>query len=149
MPLTVNSFSPSTVIQSSAVNTNFTNIKNVIDALRPQMHVYIQNVLVAGNNVTVEVKIRTGQTLFLSAVDLRVKTAPTGADVIVDINKNGASLFTTRPRVVDGATTGGSGAVFTGSTPSVTDGDVITFDIDQIGSTEAGRDLSIGLSFFI
>lgn len=80
-------------------------------------------------------------------IDYRVRwgTAPTGASGIVDINKNGTTLFTTqgnRPT----ATTGTQLATTTA--PAVTTfvtGDYISVDVDQIGSTVAGSDLVVVL----
>ena len=74
-----------------------------------------------------------------------VGTAPTGASLIVDINKNGTTLFTTqgnRPTIAAGANLGSTTA------PAVTTfaaGDYITVDVDQIGSTVAGSDLAVVL----
>jgi hypothetical protein len=71
-----------------------------------------------------------------------VNTAPTGASIIVDVNKNGTTLFTTqsaRPTIA------ASGFTATG-TPAVTTfaaGDYMTVDVDQIGSTVAGADLTV------
>lgn len=72
-----------------------------------------------------------------------VGTAPTGAAILVDINLNGTTVFTTqanRPSIAAGATSGGQ------AVPDVTTvaaGDLISVDIDQIGSTVAGSDLSV------
>lgn len=145
MPITFTSFSPSTKIASAQVNANFTAIKTLLDSLRPQIQLYVADALYVVANVSAEVKIRTASTLYFSTVDLRVKTAPTGADVIVDINLNGNTIFSTRPKIVAGQTTGGTAAVF--STTQLVDGDVITIDVDQVGSTEPGRDLTIALAF--
>lgn len=77
---------------------------------------------------------------------LMVGTAPTGANLIVDVNKNGTTIYTTqgnRPTVVAGANAGGPGA-----TPDVTTlaaGDYLTVDIDQVGSTVAGSDLTVSV----
>ena len=74
-----------------------------------------------------------------------VGTAPTGANLIVDINKNGTTIFTTqgnRPTVTAG------GNLASTTAPDVTTfaaGDYITIDVDQIGSTVAGADLTIVL----
>lgn len=67
-----------------------------------------------------------------------VGTAPTGASVIFDVNKNGTTIFTTqgnRPTIV------ASGFSDLTSTPDVTSlvsGDYLTVDVDQVGSTLAG-----------
>lgn len=75
---------------------------------------------------------------------LMVGTAPTGAAIIVDVNKNGSTIYTTqanRPTIAAGANAGGPG-----SAPDVTSlaaGDYLTVDIDQVGSTIAGSDLTV------
>ena len=75
---------------------------------------------------------------------LMVGTAPTGADIVIDVNKNGTSIYTAqanRPTITDGQNAGGPGA-----SPDVTTlvaGDYLTVDIDQIGSTVAGSDLTV------
>jgi len=82
-------------------------------------------------------------TLTIVKVKLVVKTAPSGAAIIVDVNKNGITIFTTqanRPQITAGQYTGDSG------TPNVTnlaEGDKLIIDIDQIGSTIAGADLTV------
>src|SRR6266496_330923 len=82
-------------------------------------------------------------TYAIAGVRLMVGTAPTGSSLIVDVNKNGTTIFTTqanRPAIAAGANSGGPG-----STPDVTSlaaGDYLTVDIDQVGSTVAGSDLT-------
>lgn len=77
---------------------------------------------------------------------LMVGTAPVGASIIVDVNKNGTTIYTTqgnRPTIADGANAGGPG-----TTPDVTTlvaGDYLTIDVDQIGSGTAGSDLTVSV----
>jgi hypothetical protein len=81
--------------------------------------------------------------LTITKVKLVVKTAPTGAAIIVDVNKNGTTIFTTqnnRPQIAIGATTGDSG---TPDVTSLAEGDKLTIDIDQVGSGTAGADLTV------
>jgi len=81
--------------------------------------------------------------LTIVKVKVAVKTAPTGAALIVDVNKNGTTIFTTqggRPSIAIGDTTDDS------DTPDVTalaETDKLTVDIDQVGSTIAGADLTV------
>jgi hypothetical protein len=88
---------------------------------------------------------RTGKTLTLHSAWVAAGTAPTGADLITDVNKNGTTIFSTqanRPTIAAG-TNGG-----VADTPDVTtlaDGDYLTVDIDQIGSTIAGSDITVGV----
>lgn len=71
-------------------------------------------------------------------------TAPTGASIIIDINKNGTTIFTTqgnRPTIAAAANT--SGKVTNMDVTTVAAGDYLTVDIDQVGSTVAGSDLVV------
>ncbi len=84
-----------------------------------------------------------GGTFQIQTVAAMVNTAPTGASVIIDVNKNGATIFGTqvnRPTIAAAATSATVGAH---STLTVTDGDYLTIDIDQVGSTVAGADLVV------
>jgi hypothetical protein len=86
----------------------------------------------------------SGQTWTIISVRASVGTAPTGASVIIDVNKNGTTIFSTqanRPTIAVSGNT--SGLVNTMSTTSVTNGEYLTIDIDQIGSTIAGGDLTL------
>ena len=89
---------------------------------------------------------------------LYAKTAPVGADLIVDINSyNGAALttmYTTKPKILDGAKIGGAApdgtyarrclAVVNNTTSSPTSaGTRMSFDVDQVGSGTAGSDLGV------
>jgi len=80
----------------------------------------------------------------ITGTRLMVGTAPTGTDLIVDINRNGTSIYTTqanRPSITAGQNAGGPGTA-----PDVTAlvaGDYLTVDIDQIGSSVAGSDLTV------
>jgi hypothetical protein len=81
--------------------------------------------------------------LTLSGITLKAKGAPTGAALIYDINKDGTTIFSTRPQINAGATNGGTGAVF--STTNLTVNSVLTIDIDQVGSTFAGSGITVML----
>lgn len=70
--------------------------------------------------------------------DMYVKTAPTGADLTVTVNKNGSSIGT---GTISQGSTDGLGQTL--SPTSFSAGDYLTVDITQIGSTVAGEDLYI------
>lgn len=85
--------------------------------------------------------IGTGRTI--SKVRLAIGSAPTGSSVIIDIHKNGVTMFTTqgnRPTIVASAT---SGVSITPDITTLAEGDVLTIDIDQVGSTLTGTGLAI------
>lgn len=65
-------------------------------------------------------------------------TAPTGAAIICDINKNGSSIFTTSDTLVTIDSASNAGSCTTPSTTAVSLGDRLSYDIDQVGSTTAG-----------
>lgn len=73
-----------------------------------------------------------------------VDTAPTGASIIIDVNKNGVTLFTTqgeRPTI-----TAGTNVTATAAVPDITSlvaGDYLTVDVDQVGSTINGANLTV------
>ncbi|MGH3577463.1 MAG: hypothetical protein ACRDU0_07900, partial [Mycobacterium sp.] len=79
------------------------------------------------------------------SVKASVTTAPTGAGLTVDVKKNGTSIFTTIITIDAGTTTSIGSAtpdVLVGGVTFAAD-DVITVDIDQIGSTVAGTGLKV------
>lgn len=85
-----------------------------------------------------------GRTLTIRAIRATVGAAPTGASLIVDVNKNGTTVFTTqanRPTIAAAGNT--SGKVTNMDVTSIADGDYLTVDVDQVGSTVAGADLTV------
>ena len=83
-----------------------------------------------------------GSAVTITSVRASVGSAPTGSSVIVDVLKNGTTIFTGgtgRPTIAAGANTA------TGS-PAVTswaNGEYLTITVAQIGSTSAGADLTV------
>ena len=76
-------------------------------------------------------------------VEASVGTAPTGASLIVDVNVDGTTIFTggtNRPTIAAAGFHDEAGTV---DDASHTDGQYITVDIDQVGSTIAGADLVV------
>lgn len=88
----------------------------------------------------------TGATRTLVSTRGSVGTAPTGADILVDINVNGASVWAStqgnRITIAAGTNTDEGGAF---DTATIADGSFVTVDIDQIGSGTAGSDLTVTL----
>jgi hypothetical protein len=83
------------------------------------------------------------ETWTISSVRASVGTAPTGAALIVDVNKNGTTIFTTqsnRPQIAVSTNTDVADAI---EVSSLASGDYLTVDIDQVGSTIAGADLTV------
>lgn len=89
----------------------------------------------------------TGQTLVITGVRASVGTAPTGSSILVDVNLGGTTIFTTqgnRPAIT--ATNFTSGKVTNMNVTSWTSGTYLSVDVDQIGSSVAGADLTVQVS---
>ncbi len=95
---------------------------------------------------TAKITFRMPYAFTLTAVRSSVKTAPTGATLIVDINEGGTTILSTKLSIdatEKTSTTAASAAVI--SDASLADDAEITMDIDQIGSTIAGAGLKVAL----
>jgi len=81
--------------------------------------------------------------LTIDKVYIAVNTAPTDASLIVDVHKGGVTIFTDqgkRPTIVT------TEFVDESDTPDITalaKNDYVTIDIDQVGSSVAGSDLTV------
>jgi hypothetical protein len=87
---------------------------------------------------------RAGYKCRIDEVQVHVGTAPTGQDLIVDVNDDGATIFTTqgnRPTITAGANDDTSAAADGGT--AIAKDSVITIDVDQVGSGTAGSDLTV------
>lgn len=86
----------------------------------------------------------TGSYAHIRSVRATVGTAPTGAAIIVDVNLNGSTIFTTqanRPTIAIGATA--TNKIVNMNVAEIAPGGYLTVDIDQVGSTVAGADLMV------
>lgn len=84
-----------------------------------------------------------GASVTINEVHLSVGTAPTGASIIVDVHKDGVTIFTNpanRPQIADSAYTGNTTTI---DVPTWADNEYLTVDIDQIGAGVAGADLTV------
>lgn len=86
---------------------------------------------------------RSGRTLTFTMVELAIVTAPTGAAVLVDVNVDGTTIFSTQSNRPTIAISGNEGNSTTFNTATVADGHYITVNIDQVGSTVVGADLAV------
>lgn len=73
-------------------------------------------------------------------------TAPTGATFIIDVNKNGTTIFTTQGNRPTVAISGNASTTTVPDVTTVAAGDRISLDIDQIGSGTAGSDLQVAVT---
>lgn len=93
---------------------------------------------------TAKITFRAPHSMELTEVRASVTTAPTGANLNIDVNDSGTSIFSTILSIDAGektSTTAATAAVISDS--SIADDAEITIDIDQVGSTVAGAGLKI------
>jgi hypothetical protein len=108
---------------------------------------YVSGDLAVGGNQSAEIVYR-GPTATITRADGHVKTAPTDADLIFDINVNGTTIWSTQANRLTIAASATSGTQTTFNTTSVTDGQIITMDIDQVGSTIPGANATVLLELY-
>lgn len=96
---------------------------------------------------TAKLTTRAPYMFFVTDVRASVNTAPVGADIQVDINQSGVSIFSSGVLTIDaGEKTSTTSAVSNPMGISVIvfdDDEELTFDIDQVGSTTAGKGLKV------
>ena len=132
-----------TFVDATEMNTRFQSLDSRLDRLEAKN--VIATILIPGT-LTTGIKSRFVLPYKVQNVNaaLGVGTAPTGAAILVDINKAGTTIFTTqanRPTIADGATSGVYSS--NGDITPLAEADVIEIEIDQIGSGVAGADLTI------
>lgn len=145
----IKTFSSSPVVPTPTTGTQAANktyvdtaVSAVTHTLTFSLSAYFKQGTLATSTGTIRLPIDGTYTIV--GTRLMVGTAPTGAAIILDVNKNGTTIYTTqanRPTIADGSNSGGPG-----STPDVTAlaaGDYLTVDVDQVGSTVAGSDLTV------
>lgn len=138
------------VIESSEAGDNWSKFRvtlaNVLSANHSQALFTREGVLTATAG-TIKVPNHTGRALTIAGVYLDVTTVPSGSAIIVDINKNGTTIFTNqahRPQIADGASSGNTIDI---DVPTWADNEFLTMDVDQIGSVVAGADLTASIKY--
>lgn len=112
-----------------------------------------ETLAVAVSDETSDLTVGIGKTTFrapwamaLTGVRASVQTAPAGAALQVDVNVNGASIFSTPLTIDAGEKTSVTAAVAAVlATTAIPDDAEITIDIDAVGSTSAGKGLKVVL----
>jgi len=100
----------------------------------------VAGLLIVGSS---PIRLHAPRACTVDNVTVAVGGAPLGSSVIVDVNRNGETIFTTqgnRPEIA------ASGLEDLSSVPDVTaiaQNDVITIEVDQTGSTVPGSDLVV------
>jgi hypothetical protein len=140
----VDSANKGRVLRTDTAGHLVINIASGLGVLQKEWKFWIAGTLAVTNGL-IRFYNLTGATLSFQKVHLSVGTAPTGANIICDVNRgtgaSEATIFASgdRPTIVAGNKTGES---VTFATVNLADGYYLTFDIDQVGSIVAGTDLT-------
>lgn len=86
---------------------------------------------------------------FIKASLAYASTAPTGADIIIDLKKNGVSIHSNAANRLVIPSGSNKGELIFDVTPTFDRGDRIHYDVVQVGSTEAGSGLTVQLEYVI
>lgn len=118
----------------------------------PKNHEKVTFVLHRGENATTGTNktnaIVLPRTLTIVKAYAYAKTAPVGASLIFDINKGGTSIWNVTPANRLAIASGSSSGTQTSfDTTSFAENDVLTIDIDQVGSGTAGSDITVEVYF--
>lgn len=111
--------------------------------LREVVRVSIQGILATGTNVVPRIVFPRACTIL--KVSAYVETAPTGAAILIDLNKNGTdSIFSGATRItIAAAGNADNKTTFHATNKILAADDTLTVDLDQVGSTVAGADISL------
>jgi hypothetical protein len=118
-----------------------------VGLLRAFIRLSIQGTLSTGADVVPRIIFPRGGAIV--RVDAIVVTAPTGAAFRLDLEKSGSnSIFGTNDYVeIAAAGTTGSSTDMDATHSVLAAGHYLTVDIDQVGSTVAGADLSVSIEY--
>ena len=101
--------------------------------------------LIAGNG---KLTMTIYRPCIIKAAYADVTTAATGSAIEVDVKKNGSTIFTTKPTIDANevsSITGTTSTVLDATKVNLTTGDVLRFDLTQVGAITAGKGLKITL----
>ena len=123
-----------------------TQAASTITGVKDQIGIACSDELTNLTTGTAKVTLRMPYAFTLTAVRLNCNTAPTGSALVVNVLQGGSTIFSTKPQIDSGTRTSvGSGTAAVISTSALADDAEITINIDQIGSTIAGKGLKIWL----
>lgn len=100
--------------------------------------------IATGVNVT-GVKIMVTRNCTISEAFAYATTGPVGADITFDINVNGATIWSTQANRLKIASGANYGTTTTFNTTALVKGDIISIDVDTIGTTVKGSDILVKL----
>lgn len=151
---------PSNTADRGQLYTNADNHLHFINGAGTDVKVTEEVFIVALSDETTDLTTGTGKAIFnmpfamtLTGVKANCTTAPVGSTIIVDINENGSTIMNTHATqnklIIEASetsstTAGGTNVAVLTDTALANDA-FISFDIDQIGSSTAGKGLKVTL----
>ena len=144
---------PTNTADRGQLYTNADNHLHFINGAGTDVKVTEEVFIVALSDETTNLATGTAKASFhmpfamtLTAVKANCTTAPVGSTIIVDINEAGSTILSTKLSIDASeltSSTAASAAVI--SDTALANDALITFDIDQVGSTTAGKGLKVTL----
>ena len=144
---------PTNTADRGQLYTNADNHLHFINGAGTDVKVTEEVFIVALSDETTDLTTGTAKASFnmpfamtLTGVKANCTTAPVGSTIIVDINEAGSTILSTKLSIDASETTSTSAASAAVISDSALANDaLITFDIDQIGSSTAGKGLKVTL----
>jgi hypothetical protein len=125
------------------LDTNLANAELAAPNAEDTIHFFVAGAQSAG---ALKAAAIVGKAGTITDVRAYVDTAPVGAALIVDVNINGVTAFTTqanRPTIADGQKVSSTTAP---DVIALAAGDRLSIDVDQIGVGVAGSDLMVSIT---
>lgn len=137
-------------IEAGAQVNTVTSVNSLTGAVSIPVEKRFTFVLHRGENATTGTnktnKLIVTQAMTITKVFIAANTAPTGAALICDINKNSTSIWaSTQANRIQLASGSAYNTQSSFDTTALVEGDILTIDIDQVGSTVAGSDITVEL----
>lgn len=121
------------------------NVKAALDARLSSVRDFAYQGTLTTVTGTLRVPIHQAGTI--TSIRAMVNTAPTGAAIIVDVNINGTTAYSTQGNRPTIAVSTNSVNATLPNTTALAAGDYLTVDIDQIGSTIPGSNLVVSIRY--
>lgn len=127
---------------------NLNHIRKRLEDVETRQEFFITEGAISQAAGNVRLPNHTGVNYTISGVYLDINTAPTGDDLIVDIHMDGVTIFTDqndRPVILAGEYSGYSTDI---NVSGWENGSYLQMDVDQVGSSVAGSDLTVTIVYY-
>lgn len=149
-----NPYNASGVLISGSLLDNLNHIRFRLGELEAVASEVSQDIFIVDGELSVLDKNSrfyntTGVTRTINQVFLAVGTPPIGSGIIVDIHKDGTTIFTDQGNRPEIQISGYTGFTTDIDVPSWSDNEYLTVHIDQVGSSTPGNDLTVHVKFTV